>query len=65
MDETVAYEEFTRVQCPYCYEVLDLYVDPETTGAYVEDCAVCCRPWQIHAEHDENGALFVQVVRAQ
>jgi hypothetical protein len=20
--------------------------------SYVEDCPVCCRPWQVEAEHD-------------
>ena len=65
MDEPVTLEDVARVQCPYCYEVLELYVDPETTGTYVEDCQVCCQPWQVYAEHDENGALVVQVARAQ
>jgi hypothetical protein len=53
------------VQCPYCAEPVELYVDPETTGAFVEDCAVCCQPWRVFAERDDGGELFVTVERAQ
>ena len=41
-----------------------LYVDPDTTGVLVEDCAVCCRPWTVTIERD-MGKLRVQVSRAQ
>ncbi|MFK7987887.1 MAG: CPXCG motif-containing cysteine-rich protein [Sandaracinaceae bacterium] len=54
------------VRCPYCYEALELWVDPQTSGSFVEDCEVCCRPWQVFAERDpESGELYVQVARAQ
>ena len=45
------------VQCPYCGEPLDLWVD-ETGGSsqtYVEDCQVCCRPWRVTVAYDEAG----------
>lgn len=33
------------VQCPYCWETLDLSVDPSVEDQeYVEDCQVCCQP---------------------
>lgn len=33
------------VTCPYCGEPLDLTLDTSAgEQAYVEDCAVCCRP---------------------
>ncbi len=34
------------VQCPYCGEWIDVYVDTGGAAAqdYVEDCSVCCRP---------------------
>lgn len=52
------------VQCPYCFEEVDLYVDPQTRGGFVEDCYVCCRPWQVHVErHGEE--LAVSLSRAQ
>lgn len=36
-------------QCPYCGEAVVVSVAPEEAeGAqYVEDCPVCCRPWQV------------------
>ena len=45
-------------------EYVDLYVDPDTTGVLVEDCAVCCRPWTVTIERT-MGKLRVQVSRAQ
>jgi hypothetical protein len=36
--------------CPYCGEPIAIWVD-EGGGSrqhYVEDCAVCCRPIEIH-----------------
>lgn len=57
-------EDSKRVRCPYCHEWVDLYVDPDTTGVLVEDCAVCCRPWQVTIER-EGDKLRVHVHRAQ
>lgn len=53
------------VACPYCFEPVELYIDPDTTGSYVEDCAVCCRPWQVRVSRDERGEITVSVDRAQ
>jgi len=36
----------------------------DTTGAVVEDCAMCCRPWSVMIERD-GGRLRVHVARAQ
>ena len=58
-------DEVARVQCPYCFEVIELYVDPETEGTMVQDCDVCCRPWQLFISRDEDGTLLVNVDRAQ
>lgn len=43
--------------CPYCGEPVDLVVDPSggATQEYIEDCPVCCRPWQVHVEVDDEG----------
>jgi hypothetical protein len=41
--------EFIPLVCPYCGESVELNVD-ESGGSrqsYVEDCPVCCRPWQV------------------
>jgi len=43
--------------CPYCGELVHVDVD-EGGGrhqAYVEDCPVCCRPWQVEVTRDREG----------
>ncbi len=36
------------VSCPYCGEPLNLTMDTSAgEQAYVEDCAVCCRPIEV------------------
>lgn len=33
------------IQCPYCWEMLEICVDPSVREQeYVEDCQVCCQP---------------------
>lgn len=53
------------IQCPYCWETLDISVDPSVPEQeYVEDCQVCCQPILIHVTFDDN--LTPQVdVRAE
>ena len=36
------------VTCPYCGETVAIYVEPDVTGVFVQDCEVCCRPWRVH-----------------
>jgi len=45
-------DETTQVTCPYCGEVVDLYVEPEVHGTFVQDCEVCCNPWLVRVEFD-------------
>lgn len=45
------------LSCPYCGEEVELTVD-EFGGArqsYVEDCPVCCQPWQVDVTRDAEG----------
>lgn len=49
--------EATESTCPYCGEPVELDVD-EGGGSpqiYVEDCPVCCRPWQVAVVQDAGG----------
>lgn len=47
--------ESVLIQCPYCWETLDVSVDPSVPEQeYVEDCQVCCRPIVIHVTFDED-----------
>ena len=55
------------VMCPYCGETVEIVLDPAsgTEQSYVEDCEVCCRPWQVTVRYDETGAGDVQLEQAQ
>ncbi len=35
------------VTCPYCGERVDIYIEADTRGSFVQDCEVCCHPWLV------------------
>lgn len=52
--------ESVLIQCPYCWETLDISVDltvPEQE--YVEDCQVCCQPIVLTVQLDEGRVVSV------
>jgi hypothetical protein len=51
------------VHCPYCGQQVEVALDPGsgTHQEYVEDCEVCCRPWQVSVEYGSDGAADVRV----
>lgn len=50
--------EFVVIHCPYCGETFETSVDVSAGAqAYVEDCAVCCRPIDVHVRVDDEGNL--------
>jgi hypothetical protein len=36
------------VTCPFCGEQVEIYVEPDVNGSFVQDCEVCCNPWRVH-----------------
>ena len=44
--ETRHMDEF-YVTCPYCGEQVEIYIEPDVRGSFVQDCEVCCNPWRI------------------
>jgi uncharacterized Zn finger protein len=58
-------EEQVEIQCPYCGEWVAIAVSPDTWGELVQDCEVCCRPWQLEVTRDDDDVLQVAVTRAQ
>ena len=54
-------DSIVTVTCPYCFQRVELFVDPDTEGSYVEDCEVCCRPWQVCVSRDPSGGAVVEV----
>lgn len=54
------------VVCPYCGETVEIALDPGsgTRQEYVEDCEVCCRPWNVSVAYGDDGAASVEVEAA-
>jgi cysteine-rich CPXCG protein len=50
------------VTCPYCGEPSLIALDPGSgeTQDYVEDCPVCCQPWQLHVQYGRDGTAQVR-----
>jgi hypothetical protein len=54
------------VHCPYCDAPVELLLDSgggvtaDLVQEYVEDCQVCCRPWQISVRWDPSGGVSVE-----
>jgi uncharacterized Zn finger protein len=51
------------VQCPYCGEEIELYLEDDVRGDLVQDCEVCCNPWLVRIL-DDHGERNVVVSRA-
>lgn len=54
------------VTCPYCAERVSIAVDPGsgTAQTYVEDCPVCCQPWQVMLHYLGDGSAHVTLLSA-
>lgn len=55
-------EDYFAVTCPHCGESMEIYLEPEIEGSLVQDCEVCCNPWQIHVS-GEGRRRRVRVTR--
>jgi hypothetical protein len=40
-------DDYFVVTCPYCGEDIEIYLEPDVTGSFVQDCEVCCNPWRV------------------
>ena len=56
-------EDQFQVECPYCGEAVEIYVEPDVSGMFVQDCEVCCNPWRVQI-HDDDGERSLIVTRA-
>jgi hypothetical protein len=45
-------QDVTTIICPYCGEPNEIYIDYSggELQQYIEDCQVCCQPWQVRVE---------------
>jgi hypothetical protein len=50
-----------EVVCPYCGATNEIALDPDGGAfqTYVEDCQVCCRPWQVRVTYSPGGVAEV------
>jgi hypothetical protein len=57
-------ETEATVYCPYCAQRVEIALDPGSgmTQEYIEDCEVCCRPWKVSVQFDEEGRATVNLV---
>ena len=44
------------VTCPYCGESVEIFVEDDVRGTFVQDCEVCCNPWLVRVSHGPDGA---------
>lgn len=50
----------SKVNCPYCGELISVLLDPEEIGQqYIEDCQVCCRPITLIVSSNMENQLTV------
>jgi hypothetical protein len=55
-------DQFT-VTCLYCSEQVEIYVEPDVRGTFVQDCEVCCNPWLVRVRQSD-GERYVEIIRA-
>ncbi len=56
-------DDLVRVECPYCGTWQELILDPGSEGEMVQDCEVCCEPWQMTVQRSRSGSLTVRLER--
>jgi hypothetical protein len=54
------------LSCPYCGEAVELDIDDSggSRQAFVQDCPVCCQPWQVEVARDPEGGWNAVLQRA-
>jgi hypothetical protein len=61
MDAEFVEEQFL-ILCPYCGESVEIYLEADIEGDLVQDCEVCCNPWQLSV-YNEGEYRHVEVSR--
>jgi len=51
------------VVCPYCGEQVEVYVEPDVRGTFIQDCEVCCNPWSVRVVR-EGSERYLDLRRA-
>ena len=57
----------TEIECPFCGESGEVEADLDASEpgehVFVQDCAVCCRPWTVTVRVTASGSTTVHVSR--
>lgn len=59
----ISVDDSFLVTCPYCGEQVEIFIEPDIRGSFVQDCEVCCNPWTVRVSV-EGGERQVHVERA-
>lgn len=51
------------VTCPYCGEDVEIFIEEDVRGSFVQDCEVCCNPWLVRVG-GRTGERDVSIGRA-
>ena len=51
------------ITCPYCGEAVEVQVEEDVRGSFVQDCEVCCSPWLVRVTRSADGT-DISVLRA-
>ncbi len=51
------------VTCPYCFETVEVFLEPDLEGELVWDCEVCCNPWQLTVRRGPDGEVEARAER--
>ena len=53
-------DEHFLVTCPYCGEQVEIYLEQDVKGSFVQDCEVCCNPWNVRVSgHGDDRSVEV------
>jgi hypothetical protein len=65
-DEMGHVDEGATIACPYCGAPNEIALDPSggRRQEYVEDCQVCCQPWNVVVQYRRDGTADVGVSAA-
>ena len=56
-------EDVVLAECPYCGSPQELILDPGSLGKMVQDCEICCEPWDMTVTRSRSGAVTVHLER--
>lgn len=56
--------EWLPIQCPYCWETIEIQVDASGgEQSMTEDCSVCCRPISLRLKISARGRVRLESQR--